>query len=251
MEFLRNIEKMLSGNKISKSIGGRKILSEIDISIKVGEIVALIGPSGGGKSTLLRNLSLLEKPDTGRITIENRQFNFPMNGKSLPNHIHPLVSVVFQQFHLWPHLRVKDNLLMPLRQQQINFNQAEFDELINYFEVNDLLKRFPHQISVGQKQRIAFIRAVLLRPKYLLLDEITSALDIQHIGKMLQFIKKLSENGTGILIATHLIGFAANVSSQIIFLNEGRIIERGDKSILKNPQTEVFTDFLTYIDYAG
>jgi polar amino acid transport system ATP-binding protein len=242
---------MLSGIKISKSIAGKKILSEIDITINPGEIIALIGPSGGGKSTLLRNLSLLEKPDAGRIVIENMHVDFPINGKSVPNHIHPLVSVVFQQFHLWPHLKVNDNLLMPLRQQQITYNQQMFEELINYFEVDNLLNRFPHQISVGQKQRIAFIRAVLLKPKYLLLDEITSALDIQHIGKMLQFIKQLADNGTGILIATHLIGFAANVSSQLIFLNEGQIAEKGDKSILKNPQTEIFTNFLTFMDYAG
>lgn len=242
---------MLKGSNISKSIAGRKILSEIDVTVNPGNVIALVGPSGGGKSTLIRNLSLLEKPDTGKIMIDERQFNFPMNGKPLPNHIHPLVSVVFQQFHLWPHLKVKDNLLMPLKQQHINVNQTEFDELTNYFEVDMLLKRFPHQISVGQKQRIAFIRAVLLKPKYLLLDEITSALDIQHIGKMLRFVKQLAEKGTGILIATHLIGFAANVADQIIFLNEGKIVEQGNKTILKQPQTELFTKFLTYLEYAG
>ncbi len=240
---------MLMGKNISKSIAGRKILLSIDVDLIPGEVVALVGSSGGGKSTLIRNLALLEKPDAGKIMIDEMQFDFPMTGRPLPNHIHPLVSVVFQQFHLWPHLKIIDNLLMPLKQQHIFINQIEFDELTNYFEIDHLLNRYPHQVSMGQKQRIAFIRAVLLKPKYLLLDEITSALDIQHIGKMMRFIKRLAEKNTGILIATHLIGFAANIADEIIFLNDGKIVERGDKVILRQPRTELFAKFLNYLEY--
>lgn len=244
--------KMLKGSNISKSIAGKKILSEVEIEIQPGKIAALIGPSGGGKSSLIRNLSLLEKPDSGCVAIDKNEYHFPFMQKVLlPRNIHPSVSVVFQQFHLWPHLSVMDNILMPLRQKRTGFDLSKFNDLIYYFEIGHLMTRFPNELSVGQKQRIAFIRAVLLRPKYLLLDEITSALDIKHIGKMLQFIKQLAGEGVGILIATHLIGFAVNAADQIFFLNEGSVVEAGDSGILKNPQTEPLTKFLTYLEYGN
>lgn len=242
---------MLQGINISKTINQRSILSAIDIEIKSSAITALIGPSGGGKSTLIRTLSLLEPPDEGIIIFDDRSFTFPVNEKRKPNLIHPHISVVFQQFHLWPHLTVKQNLLMPLSLQGRAIDNNEFEKLISYFELETLMNRYPYQISVGQKQRAAFVRAVLLKPKYLLLDEITSALDIRHIGKVLSYIQDLAKNGTGILIATHLLGFASKAASEIIFLDSGKIIEKGGTQILKFPQTKLLTDFLNYIEHVG
>lgn len=242
---------MLQAINISKSINNRAILSGIDLLIKPASITALIGPSGGGKSTLIRSLSLLEYPDSGRIILDDKHFEFPLKDKKITEVIHPGVTVVFQQFHLWPHLTVKDNIMMPISQQKKVVDILEYKKIISLFEIDNLLDRFPHQISVGQKQRTAFVRAVLLKPKYLLLDEITSALDIKHIGNVLKYIQYLAENGTGVIIATHLIGFAASASTQIIFLDDGKIVEQGDKNILKNPKSELFSKFLTYLEYEG
>jgi|GEM_PF-2476986 len=241
---------MLAGIAISKSIGGKEILSKVSVAVDRGQIVSLIGPSGCGKSTLLRNLSLAEHPTSGQVTLDDIRFEFPMSmrTKSL-NGIHPGVTLVFQQFHLWPHLRVRENLLMPLSLSGSVEIPADFDDLTTYFEIDTLLGRHPHELSVGQKQRVAFIRAVLLRPRYLLLDEITSALDVQHTGKMLAYIKKLAVGGTGILLATHLIGFAASASSRVLFMDQGKVVEEGDQNILKAPKTEVLSRFLSFMDH--
>lgn len=242
---------MLEGLNISKKIGDKIIISEVNITIEPGKVVALIGPSGGGKSTLIRNLSMLERPDSGCVIFDTHKFIFPFNGKILTKDIYPHLTVVFQQFHLFPHLTVRQNLMLPLKYINFGMENQEINELMEYFEIEQLTERFPHQLSVGQKQRVAFVRAVILKPRYLLLDEITSALDIQHISKILKYIKILSAQGTGVLIATHLIGFAANASNKIVFINEGKIVEQGDISILKHPKTELLTKFLTFLDYAA
>lgn len=245
---------MLSGYEISKSIKGRDILTRINVSVKPGSITVLIGPSGGGKSTLIRTLSLLEFPDTGIISVDDQQIKFPLREKTrlkTPLKLYPRITVVFQQFHLWPHLTIRENLLMPVKLQGISVDNSDFEYLISYFEIDTLLDRYPHQVSVGQKQRAAFIRAVLLKPKYLLLDEITSSIDIRHIGKVLSYIQELAKSGTGIMIATHLLGFAATVASEIVFLDSGKVIENGDISILKSPKTKLLSDFLSYLEYAG
>jgi ABC-type polar amino acid transport system ATPase subunit len=241
---------MLTGTAISKSIGGKDILSNVNVAVDRGQIVSLIGPSGCGKSTLLRNLSLAEHPTSGQVTVDEKRFQFPTSTRAKGlNGIHPGVTLVFQQFHLWPHLRVRENLLMPLSLSGSIEVPTDFDDLITYFEIDTLLDRHPHELSVGQKQRVAFARAVLLRPRYLLLDEITSALDVQHTGKMLAYIKKLAAGGTGILLATHLIGFAAGASSRVLFMEQGKVVEEGDQSILRAPKTEVLSKFLSFMDH--
>jgi polar amino acid transport system ATP-binding protein len=237
---------MLEGKNISKAISGKQILSDINISVSPGEIVALVGPSGSGKSTLLRNLSLLEEPDMGTVILENKKI-FPYCKKSSAS-IYPYVTIVFQQFHLWPHLTVEKNLLMPLKQLKQPLNQSQYNDLILLFELDILLKQYPYQLSVGQKQRVAFLRALLLKPNYLLLDEITSSVDIQLVGKILSYIKQLALNKVGILISTHLLGFASH-AHKVVFLNNGKIEEQGPGSILKTPKTELFSKFLSYTEY--
>lgn len=241
---------MLSITNLSKSINGRSILSEINFKVMPGEITVIIGPSGGGKSTLLRCAALIDIPDKGEIVIDNSTFNFP--GKYRNNHnqkIYPRLTIVFQQFHLWPHLTVQQNIQLPQTLGVNELNRDLYDYLVDHFEIANLIHSFPFQISEGEKQRVALIRAILLNPKYLLLDEITSALDVKQIGKVLSCIKELSKNGTAILLTTHLLGFASSSSDNVLFLNHGKIIESGGKSILHTPRTKLLKEFLTYMEH--
>lgn len=238
---------MIAAQNIHKSFGDKLVLSGIDIEIKPGEIVCLIGPSGCGKTTLLKVLSLLEFPQQGRIQIDNRTFQFPTKDKVDVSGLYPNLTIVFQQFQLWKHLTVKENILLPV-QNILTDRQQLFDELIDTLSIRNILTSFPYQISVGQKQRVAFTRAALTKPKYLLLDEVTSSLDLEHINKMMQLIKGLAAQGTSIVLTTHLIGFAKSLSDRVYFLDKGQIIESGGAEILSRPQTERLKQFLTIVE---
>lgn len=190
---------MLSAKNVCKVLDGKTILDNVNIEIMPGEVTLLTGPSGGGKSTLLRCLALLDSPDSGEVMVDGRAINLSKNIDKLS--VHPKVTCVFQQLYLWPHLTNRQNIMMAL-------NSASYkNELIeSYIDKLDLAKcidNFPNQSSLGQKQRVAILRALVLAPTYLLLDEITSALDTVSSGVVVDLLKSLAEEGKGILIVSH------------------------------------------------
>lgn len=247
---------MLIGQGIRKGYGGLEILHGIDLSLSPGKITAILGPSGGGKSTLLRALSMLDAPDSGFVKVDGVEYVFPNRRKNGIQPPWPALTVVFQQLFLWPHLTLRRNITLPLEKLSAKSNGAaeeankEVDELLDLFEMREHADRYPNEVSLGQRQRAAFIRAVVLHPKYLLLDEITSALDVEHVSKILEHLKLLRERGTGILLVTHLIGFAKSAADQIIFMENGRIVESGDKSLLTSPKNERLVKFLSLVETA-
>lgn len=237
---------MLIGKKITKQYHGREILKGVDIKVEPGKITSLIGPSGSGKTTLLRVLSMLDLPDTGSIFLDSEKYNFPVQ----PNEIippWPRVSVVFQQLFLWPHLTLRQNILLPLKGVR---DDQHISELIKILQMEEFIDRYPNQVSLGQRQRVALARALALNPEYLLLDEITSALDVEQVNIILNHLQALKDKGVGILIVTHLLNFAQRASDQIVFLDEGKVIETGGKEILEKPKHERIQKFLSIVKAA-
>jgi polar amino acid transport system ATP-binding protein len=206
---------MLKVHNLSKSIGGQKILDNINFKLQKGEIIVIIGPSGGGKSTLLRSIALLEQLDSGIITIDNQDFNFPLTlDQKLPS-IYPKITMVFQQLFLWPHLTVIRNITLAAEE---NLDQILLDKLVKTFGIQDILNKYPNEISGGQKQRVALIRALILKPDYLLLDEITSALDNENSNLVVEYLVELKSRGVGILAVTHNLELANKLSKKILTL---------------------------------
>jgi ABC-type polar amino acid transport system ATPase subunit len=239
---------MLSCSHLTKSYHGQKIIEDISVSLDSGAITCLIGPSGSGKTTLLKCLSLIEEPDSGQITLDDHSYSFPLAEDQT---LHPLpwpkLTVVFQSLFLWPHLTLRENILLPAR----NVNpQAEKDieGLIKIFEMQDFIDRYPNQSSGGQRQRVALARALILNPRYVLLDEITSALDVEQTARILTKLSHLKDRNIGVLLITHHLNFARKIADQILFLDQGHVIESGGRDILAKPQTERFQSFLAETD---
>jgi ABC-type polar amino acid transport system ATPase subunit len=238
---------MLEAESLSKSYGRRLILDDIGFQVRPGEITAIIGPSGGGKTTLLRLLAFLEPPDQGVIAVAGQRHVFP--SRVPPPAPWPDLTVVFQQLFLWPHLTLRENICLPQRRDPVA--RALSDHLIEVFSLSEAADKYPNQASLGQRQRAAFIRAVGLRPTYLLLDEVTSALDVEHVALVLAELDRLRAEGMGILLVTHLIGFAAESADQVVFLANGRVGEKGTANILKAPATERLSKFLSLVRAAS
>ncbi len=240
---------MLRATGITKRFGTQDVLRGIDLTVEPGTITAIIGPSGGGKSTLLRALSLLEPPDAGSVEIDDEVHRFP-DGAVTSGHPWPKLGVVFQQLFLWPHLTLRRNITLPLELRGTRASDDGVDRLIKVFELDEAADKYPNQTSLGQRQRAALIRALVLEPRYLLLDEITSALDVEHVVRVLGQLREARANGTGILLVTHLIGFARSSADQIVFIDGGRVLEAGGASMLSNPKTERLARFLSLVETA-
>jgi ABC-type polar amino acid transport system, ATPase component len=241
---------MLIGKNIIKKYHGSEILKGVDIMIEPGKITSLVGPSGAGKTTLLRALSLLEQPDSGEIIIDNDKYTFPLkNGETITS-VWPKISIVFQQLFLWPHLTIRENILLPLKVKNIN-RDTELKKFIELFSMSDFIDSYPNQASIGQRQRAAIVRAIMLHPTYLLLDEITSSLDVEQINIILSHLNVIKESGVGIFIVTHLINFAEQASDRVIFLDEGSVLETGGKEVLNNPKHPRIQKFLSIIKAAS
>lgn len=237
---------MLRATGITKSFGDQAVLRGVDLAVEPGTITAIIGPSGGGKSTLLRALSLLEAPDSGVIEIDDSVHRFP--GDTNAEAPWPALGVVFQQLFLWPHLTLRRNITLPLELRKQVVDTRRVEELIGVFELREAAEKYPNQTSLGQRQRAALIRALVLDPRYLLLDEITSALDVEHIVRVLAHLRDARTQGAGILLVTHLIGFARSSADQIIFMEAGRVLESGNASVLSSPKTERLSQFLSLVE---
>jgi ABC-type polar amino acid transport system ATPase subunit len=228
--------------------GDIEALKGISLNVERGEVVVIIGPSGSGKSSLLRCLNALETFNSGRVVIDGTQIN--RNSKNI-HRIRLEVGMVFQQFNLFPHLTVIENIMMAqrvVRKRDSGEAMRAGLELLALVDLSDKKDTFPAQLSGGQKQRVAIARALAMDPKIMLFDEVTSALDPEMVGEVLEAIKKLAAKGMTMLIATHVMGFAREVADRIIFLESGKIVEEGPpKVIFENPQQKRTKDFLSNI----
>jgi ABC-type polar amino acid transport system ATPase subunit len=210
---------MLRAMGIRKSFGQKKVLENVDLAIERGEIVVLTGPSGGGKTTLLRCLSLLEAPDDGVVELDETQYLFGEGPKETKRIPYPTITIVFQQLFLWPHLTNRDNVLLSMPPSQT----AYFEDLVNRFEMKEFIGNYPNQSSLGQKQRVALARAFVLAPRYILLDEATSALDDNRVAIVAEELIKMRQKRTGILLITHSTDLAKEVGDRFFKLERGTV----------------------------
>ncbi|MEZ5052880.1 MAG: ATP-binding cassette domain-containing protein [Chitinophagales bacterium] len=233
---------MIKAKNIYKSIGQNQILQDISLELSKGVINILFGPSGSGKTTLCRSLSLLDNPDKGELEIFENNYSFPNNLKKqvLP---YPQIGFVYQQLFLWPHLTNKQNILLALgKKADEHINQ--FKELNQLLEIENVIDRYPNEISIGQKQRVAIARALILNPSFVFLDEITSALDIVQTKQIGNILLDLKAKGIGVLMITHNIEYFKEIADNFIFLSNGNIKEQGTKSIFTNPKSVELNKFL-------
>jgi polar amino acid transport system ATP-binding protein len=233
---------------LSKSFGKQLVLGEVSLLLEKVHTLALIGPSGGGKSTLLRVIAGLEKPDQGEIWLNDKPIVF--QEKLLREH-RRTVGTVFQSFNLFPHLTAFSNVTLPLEkvhQHPPKEAREMATEILERFQLMEHAHKQPAQLSGGQRQRIAIARAVAIKPKLLLFDEPTSALDPEMTGEVLDLIEELREEGRDFVLVTHQMGFAHRVADQIAILSQGRIVECGPPAqVLDQPKEEVTRQFLSRI----
>ena len=230
---------MISIKDLKKRVGDNEVLKDIDIEIQDGEVVSLIGSSGSGKSTLLRCINLLETPTSGEIYIDG--VNILDKSVDL-NKLRQNVGMVFQQFNLFPNMSVIENIkLAPKKIRKISDEKATkmAMKLLRDVGLADKADAMPKQLSGGQKQRVAIARALAMEPKIMLFDEPTSALDPEMIGEVLDVISKVAKKGITMIIVTHEMKFARDISDRILFLDKGRIIENGTpEEVMDHPKTE-------------
>lgn len=239
---------MIKVHNLHKSFKDNHVLKGIDEHIEKGEVVVVIGPSGSGKSTFLRCLNMLEEPTEGEIYVDDVQINAP---KTDINKIREKMGMVFQHFNLFPHLTVMENItLAPVKLKKMTKEQADekAKELLKIVGLEEKADSYPAQLSGGQKQRIAIARSLAMEPEIMLFDEPTSALDPEMVGEVLDVMKDLAKSGMTMVVVTHEMGFAREVGTRLIFMDEGRIIECGDpKEVLSNPQEERTQSFLSKV----
>lgn len=237
-------------DRLSKRFGEQSILREISLSARPGQTLALIGPSGGGKSTLLRCVNGLQSFDAGRVTVGPHVLEpTPKNGAAAG--IRRLVGMVFQDFQLFPHLTALGNVIeAPLRVLKLPKSEAyaRGAELLERVGLANRSGYYPHQLSGGQKQRVAIARALAMRPRALLCDEITSALDPELKGEVLEVLADLRRDGLTLIVVTHEIGFARRAADQVAVLAEGQVIEEGPpEEVLDRPNHDRTKQFLSSI----
>ena len=239
---------MIDIKKLSKSFGNIQVLQNIAEHIAPGEKVVIIGPSGSGKSTFLRCLNLMEQPTEGQIWFDGKEVTDP---KTDINAIRQQMGMVFQHFNLFPNMTILKNItLAPIRTGRMTPAQAEqtAKHLLQQVGLLDKADAYPNQLSGGQKQRIAIVRAMAMNPKVLLFDEPTSALDPEMVGEVLAVMKELADEGMTMVVVTHEIGFAKEVASRVMFMNEGQIVEQGPpETIFSNPQHPRLQEFLSKV----
>ena len=239
---------MIDVKHLSKSFGNHQVLKDISEHIYPGDKVVIIGPSGSGKSTFLRSLNLLEEPSAGTIIFDGHEITNP---KANIDFVRRKMGMVFQHFNLFANMTIKRNItLAPVRTGLMT--QAEADEaamqLLRRVGLEDKADAYPSQLSGGQKQRIAIVRALAMNPKVMLFDEPTSALDPEMVGEVLEVMKELAEGGMTMVVVTHEMGFAREVGSRILFMDEGRIVEQGSpEEVIGNPQNPRLKEFLSKV----
>lgn len=239
---------MIKIHDLHKSYGSNEVLKGITEHIRPGEVVSVIGPSGSGKSTFLRCINLLEQPTSGEITIDDESISAP--GACIDK-LRQKVGMVFQNFNLFPHKTVKENItLAPLKLGIMTADEADAKarELLEQVGLSDKLNVYPNSLSGGQKQRVAIARALAMKPELMLFDEPTSALDPEMVGDVLDVMKSLAQKGMTMVIVTHEMGFAREVSDRVLFIDEGYIMENSPPEALFNaPQHERTKAFLSKV----
>ena len=233
---------------VTKAFGERVVLDEFDLVVDDGEVVCLIGASGSGKSTVLRCINLLEPIDDGEIFLDGNDIAMP--GLD-PDPIRQRIGIVFQQFNLFPHRSVLDNVTMAPR-KVLGRGKAESTAaataLLTRFGLRDKGDAYPDQLSGGQQQRVAIVRALAMRPEVMLLDEITSSLDPELVGEVLDVVRELKREGMTMLIATHEMAFAREIADRVSFLHDGVLLESGHPSeLFDRPQQERTRQFLARV----
>ena len=247
--------QMLKVENLHKSFDGKEVVSDISFEVKQGEVVAIIGPSGSGKSTVLRCLNLLEKADSGTISIgDDVMVSTPVGMKAIYANNKDLrkirlrLGLVFQNFNLFPHFSVLRNITeAPVSVGGLSLEEAKSKalELLGKMGLEDKIDAYPYQLSGGQSQRVAIARALALRPDILFFDEPTSALDPETTGEVLKVIRLLAAEHMTMVIVTHEMNFARDVADRVIFMDKGQIIEEGNpKEIFANPSNERTKAFL-------
>lgn len=239
---------MIKIKNLKKHFGKLEVLRGIDEHIKKGEVVCVIGPSGSGKSTFLRCLNLLEEVTEGEIYVDDELINSP---KADINLIRQKMGMVFQQFNLFPHLKVIDNItLAPVMLKKMNKEDAQKRalELLDRVGLKDKAQVYPASLSGGQKQRVAIARALAMDPEIILFDEPTSALDPEMVGEVLDVMKDLAKSGMTMVIVTHEMGFAREVATRVIFIDEGVVQESGTPAeVFGNTKNERAKAFLSKV----
>ena len=233
---------------LKKAFGTNQVLDGITTDICQGEVVAIIGPSGSGKSTFLRSLNLLEIPTGGQILFEGTDITDP---KVDINRHRQKIGMVFQQFNLFPHKTVKENIMLsPVELKLMTKEEAskKADELLERVGLPDKADSYPNMLSGGQKQRIAIARALAMNPDVMLFDEPTSALDPEMVGEVLELMKELAQSGMTMVVVTHEMGFAREVATRVLFIDDGKIQEENaPKEFFENPKNQRLKDFLSKV----
>lgn len=244
------MDEILHIKNLSKCYGDTKVLKNINISVKKGEVVVIIGPSGCGKSTLLRCLNGLEEIQEGEVLLDDQVVN--PNKKNLSKN-REKIGMVFQSYDLFPHLTILQNVtLAPIKVKKRNRREVEKEalELLERVGLRSKKDDYPRQLSGGQKQRVAIVRALIMHPEVLLLDEITAALDPEMVREVLDVVLNLAKEGRTMVIVTHEMQFAKAVADRVIFLEGGRIVEEGEpKKLFENPETDRLQRFLQTFTY--
>lgn len=239
---------MISVKNLQKNFEGTEVLKGVNVDINKGDVICVIGPSGSGKSTFLRCLNLLEQPTGGSIIFEGNDLT---DKKVDLNKHRQKMGMVFQQFNLFPHMSVLQNMTCaPIMLKGLSKQEAEDKalELLDRVGLKDRADSYPNQLSGGQKQRVAIVRALCMEPDVMLFDEPTSALDPEMVGEVLDVMKELAHEGMTMVVVTHEMGFAREVSNRVLFLDDGVIAEEGSpEEIFANPKCERLQTFLAKV----
>ena len=239
---------MISVKNLCKSFGDHQVLKDINEHIAPGEKIVIIGPSGSGKSTFLRCMNLLERPTSGQIIFDGIDITDP---KTDINKVRQHMGMVFQHFNLFPHKTIMENItLAPVRLKLMKPEEAKEEalRLLKLVNLEEKADAYPGQLSGGQKQRIAIVRSLAMKPKMMLFDEPTSALDPEMVGEVLEVMKNLADQGMTMAVVTHEMGFAKEVGTRVMFMDEGRILEQGPpEDIFDHPKEARTQEFLSKV----
>ena len=239
---------MISVKNLCKSFGDHQVLKDINEHIAPGEKIVIIGPSGSGKSTFLRCMNLLERPTSGQIIFDGIDITDP---KTDINKVRQHMGMVFQHFNLFPHKTIMENItLAPVRLKLMKSEEAKEEalRLLKLVNLEEKADAYPGQLSGGQKQRIAIVRSLAMKPKMMLFDDPTSALDPEMVGEVLEVMKNLADQGMTMAVVTHEMGFAKEVGTRVMFMDEGRILEQGTpEDIFDHPKEARTQEFLSKV----
>lgn len=242
------VQPIIRIQNLEKAFGDNVVLRDIDIEVQKGEVVVILGPSGSGKSTMLRCINRLEEPTGGHIWLEDIEITDP---KTNINEIRERIGMVFQSFNLFPHLTAKGNVMLA-QQRVLKRKKGEAEriaiEQLEKVGLSDRIDYFPAQLSGGQQQRVAIARALAMNPHVMLFDEVTSALDPELVRGVLDVMKQLAKAGMTMLVVTHEMGFARDVASRVVFMDDGVIVEQGTpQEVFDSPKSDRTKDFLGHI----